>query len=102
VAKPEWGRKHRCDSCGTRFYDLMRQPAVCPKCGTVAAPAVSKPRRPAPKPKPVASGFKPVEIVVKDEGDGDVIENRSEDDIEDKEDAAEVLPADPGGASEAV
>ncbi len=34
MAKPELGTKRVCVSCGTRFYDLTRQPAICPKCGT--------------------------------------------------------------------
>lgn len=33
VAKPEWGQKHTCKSCGVRFYDMQRTPVVCPKCG---------------------------------------------------------------------
>jgi len=36
VAKPEWGRKHLCGSCGTKFYDLRRTPAICPSCGAQA------------------------------------------------------------------
>jgi uncharacterized protein (TIGR02300 family) len=34
MPKPELGLKRVCVSCGTRFYDLGKQPAVCPKCGT--------------------------------------------------------------------
>jgi uncharacterized protein (TIGR02300 family) len=34
MAKPELGTKRVCVSCSTKFYDLTRQPAVCPKCGT--------------------------------------------------------------------
>jgi uncharacterized protein (TIGR02300 family) len=34
MAKPELGTKRVCVSCGVRFYDLTRQPALCPKCGT--------------------------------------------------------------------
>ena len=28
------GQKHRCDRCGTKFYDLNSIPVTCPKCGT--------------------------------------------------------------------
>lgn len=46
MAKPEWGVKRTCLSCGARFYDLQREPIVCPACGaTVDAAAQSKPRR---------------------------------------------------------
>ncbi len=34
MAKPELGTKRVCVSCGAKFYDLTKQPAVCPKCGT--------------------------------------------------------------------
>ena len=32
VAKPEWGKKRLCPSCGVKFYDLRRNPVTCPKC----------------------------------------------------------------------
>jgi uncharacterized protein (TIGR02300 family) len=35
VAKPELGLKRQCMSCGAKFYDLNRDPVVCPKCATV-------------------------------------------------------------------
>ena len=28
VAKPEWGAKRICPSCGTRYYDLLRKPVI--------------------------------------------------------------------------
>jgi uncharacterized protein (TIGR02300 family) len=33
VTKDNWGVKRLCPSCGTRFYDLNKNPATCPKCG---------------------------------------------------------------------
>jgi uncharacterized protein (TIGR02300 family) len=35
VAKPELGAKHQCQACAAKFFDLNRNPIVCPKCGTV-------------------------------------------------------------------
>jgi uncharacterized protein (TIGR02300 family) len=35
VAKPELGAKRQCQSCGTKFYDLNKDPILCPKCGAV-------------------------------------------------------------------
>jgi uncharacterized protein (TIGR02300 family) len=35
VAKPELGTKRLCASCGAKFYDLSKNPIVCPKCSTV-------------------------------------------------------------------
>jgi uncharacterized protein (TIGR02300 family) len=49
VAKPEWGTKRICPSCGTRYYDLLRDPVVCPKCSTPYDPeAFLKSRRARP------------------------------------------------------
>jgi uncharacterized protein (TIGR02300 family) len=45
MAKPELGTKRLCVSCGARFYDLTKQPAVCPKCGTEQPPEQPRPRR---------------------------------------------------------
>ena len=35
MAKPELGAKRQCQSCGVKFFDLNKDPIVCPKCGTV-------------------------------------------------------------------
>ena len=35
MAKPELGSKHQCQNCGAKFFDLNKDPVVCPKCGTV-------------------------------------------------------------------
>jgi uncharacterized protein (TIGR02300 family) len=35
VAKPELGAKRQCQNCGAKFFDLNREPIVCPKCGTI-------------------------------------------------------------------
>ncbi|NBP73957.1 MAG: TIGR02300 family protein, partial [Alphaproteobacteria bacterium] len=32
MAKPEWGLKRTCLGCGTRFYDMKKDPIVCPSC----------------------------------------------------------------------
>ncbi len=46
MAKPEWGRKRICYSCGSVFYDLRRDPIVCPKCDAKFDPeAILKSRR---------------------------------------------------------
>jgi uncharacterized protein (TIGR02300 family) len=35
VAKPELGAKRQCHNCGAKFFDLNRDPIVCPKCGAI-------------------------------------------------------------------
>lgn len=46
MAKPELGTKRLCASCGAKFYDLNKDPIVCPKCETVFHPVVSTRGRP--------------------------------------------------------
>src|SRR5258706_8657672 len=46
MVKPEWGVKRICHSCGAPFYDLRKDPIVCPKCGATYDPeAILKSRR---------------------------------------------------------
>ena len=48
MAKPEWGVKRTCLSCGVRYYDMRRDPILCPKCGVEFLPeAALRPRRTA-------------------------------------------------------
>ncbi len=32
MPKDEWGVKRLCPHCGSRFYDLTRDPMTCPEC----------------------------------------------------------------------
>jgi uncharacterized protein (TIGR02300 family) len=49
VANPEWGIKRVCQNCSTKFYDLQREPIICPKCQTEFDPeAFLKTRRARP------------------------------------------------------
>ena len=49
MAKPDLGSKRQCQSCSTKFFDLNRDPIVCPKCGAtfVVAAATRAAARPA-------------------------------------------------------
>ena len=38
MANSELGAKQICPNCQTKFYDLGRRPAVCPKCGQAFDP----------------------------------------------------------------
>jgi uncharacterized protein (TIGR02300 family) len=66
VAKPEWGTKRLCTSCGARFYDLNRQPIECPKCHTVIDPdqvtRLKRSRSAVPEEVVKAKPVKPVEV----------------------------------------
>lgn len=45
MAKPELGTKRLCGSCGAKFYDLSKNPIVCPKCQTVFEVVAPTPSR---------------------------------------------------------
>src|ERR1700688_4295076 len=78
LAKPEWGTKRICPSCGTRYYDLMREQIVCPKCSTPFDPeAFLKARRS----RPVA----PVEKELAPVGDDADVETEEAETVEDEE-----------------
>ena len=47
MAKPELGVKRQCLACGAKFFDLNKDPIVCPKCGTVFQGAPARARAPA-------------------------------------------------------
>jgi len=56
VAKPEWGVKRACLSCGCGFYDLRKSPIICPKCEAKFEPEATlrarRVQRPAAEKKP--------------------------------------------------
>jgi uncharacterized protein (TIGR02300 family) len=69
MAKPELGLKRVCVSCGTKFYDLTKNPAVCPKCGTEQPAEVPRPRRTGGN---VAEDKRPKKAAVAEDVDTDV------------------------------
>jgi uncharacterized protein (TIGR02300 family) len=63
------GTKHECFSCGTKFYDLGKSEAICPKCGADqknAAQAESAATAPAPRRRRKAEVPKPIEVEVEE------------------------------------
>jgi uncharacterized protein (TIGR02300 family) len=88
VAKPEWGTKRICPSCGTRYYDLLRDPVVCPKCATPFDPeAFLKARRA----RPAAPVEKELEPVSAEEVDPD-LEAEEVEAVEDEEEEEAAVP----------
>lgn len=96
MAKPELGTKRVCVACGTRFYDLTKAPAICPKCGTEQPPDQPRPRRTGgnvveerrPKKPAPAPGMEDADIEVEgveEEAEEDILEDAS--DLEDDADA---------------
>lgn len=43
VDKARFGERHTCHACGCKFYDMLRNPPICPRCGV----DVSHPSTPA-------------------------------------------------------
>ncbi len=102
MAKPELGTKRVCVACGTRFYDLGKTPAVCPKCNTEQPAELPRGRRPAgnvpedKRPKKPAPGIDEadVEIEVADaDEDEEVLEDTS--DLEDDDELGEDIAVTP-------
>ena len=94
MARPELGVKRQCMNCGAKFYDLNKDPIVCPKCATVfqaaaptrvAAPVAAARPRVEQEPDLVAAG---PELVSLDEVAASEAEKEPviEDDIEVAED----------------
>ena len=84
MAKPELGTKRLCTNCGAKFYDLSKDPIVCPKCHTVLelaavsarsrpepAAAVAARAAPAPQEEVVAPETQEAEFVSLEEADAE-------------------------------
>ena len=93
MAKPELGTKRICVSCGTKFYDLTKVPAECPKCGTEQPVEQPRARRGGGNveekriKKAPAPGLEDADVEVEaaeDEAEEDVLEDTS--DLEDDAD----------------
>ena len=105
VAKHEWGQKRACPGCGSRFYDLMRDPITCPNCGARVDPtAYSKTRRSrtAPTKTVVATRAKvEVKTVTSESASGEDDENNILEDPselgEDEDDVSKVVDSAEGG-----
>ena len=98
MAKPELGTKRQCQNCAAKFFDLNKDPIICPKCGTVFQGATAR-ARPTAKPEEEEAELAApagVEVVSLDEVEASE-EKAAEpvvDDIDVEEDDAET-PDDP-------
>ena len=92
VAKPNLGTKRLCGDCGAKFYDLGRDPIVCPKCGTTFVEARSS-AKPEAKAKPVPAK-EPVEVeeVETDELDVDDAETVSLEEADEETAVIKTIP----------
>ena len=60
MAKQDLGTKRLCPNCGAKYYDLNKNPPVCPKCETVFVVATPKSRPVEVVPEPKAE--EPAEV----------------------------------------
>ena len=73
MVKPELGTKRHCSGCGARFYDLNKNPIVCPKCHTVLELAAVSARA---RPDTTARAIKPAaeeEVVAPEVADAEFV-----------------------------
>ena len=102
MAKPAWGIKRACQSCGAMFYDMRRTPITCPKCDAefvpeppsrsrraTSAPVTAKDAAPAKESESgkVESGADDLDIGGDPEAAG--VDEVEVDDAEDEEDVME-------------
>ena len=80
MAHKNLGRKRRCASCGIKFYDLTKTPAVCPACGTEFDPEVLLKSRRGRAAAKVEQAKAPVKE--EDLSDDDVVEKTEDDEFE--------------------
>jgi uncharacterized protein (TIGR02300 family) len=98
MVRAELGTKRVCVACNTRFYDLLRSPAICPKCSTEQPVEQPRQRRPSgnvaeekrpKKPVPV-----PEETDVEVEGAEEEAEEEMIEDAGDLEDDTDTIGPD--------
>jgi hypothetical protein len=98
------GTKHECFNCGTKFYDLGKSEALCPKCGAdqkdavqsdlLAVSQASRRRRKADVAKPLdveeeepigGEDFGDEEMVAPDIGEDEELGDDEEEELDDDE-----------------
>lgn len=103
MAKPEWGTKRMCLSCGARFYDFARSPITCPACGAVFdVESLGRSRRTRPASRAVAAAgglaAEDTELAAGPAAGGDDVDT----DVEAEEDDAVIDDADDAEEDDAL
>ncbi len=95
MAKPELGTKRICPNCGSKYYDLNRDPIVCPRCGTQfeatarvrPATAVADEEDDVELDTESKAEFVPLEEADQEESDTGAVTVDSDDNVDDDDDA---------------
>jgi uncharacterized protein (TIGR02300 family) len=105
MPKAEWGVKRTCPNCDERFYDLQREPIICPECGATFAiddhgkVSATRERR-APAPVVEEEDTLIDEEEVEDEDDEETDEPLLADEDEEEDEAGPVLSDEDEGEEE--
>ena len=98
MAKESWGKKRTCPKCEIRFYDLNKDPLLCPNCGhsfslesiTEVFKKVTKEssakKAPAEEVSTEIQGIEPEDIILDEDLDEESAPNLVEDDLLEEED----------------
>jgi len=89
MAKVDLGTKRICPECGAKFYDLARNPAICPMCQNSFDPSELD-----AKPVIAAEPLKPQKSTEEDDGEETAATEIEEEDIDEEEEQAKELELD--------
>tara|TARA_X000001036_G_C20115041_1_gene576878 strand:+ start:55 stop:441 length:387 start_codon:yes stop_codon:yes gene_type:complete len=73
MVKESWGSKRTCPKCETRFYDLNKDPLICPNCGnTFSLESLTEvfkksPKEVAPKKEPAETNSPEIQEIEPDD-----------------------------------
>lgn len=92
MVKPELGTKRDCPSCGTKFYDLNKNPVACPKCSHEFVPDLAvkikraktpekQKEKPAARVRPVADEDDPDSVSLDELRDQELAEDDIDEDL---------------------
>ena len=105
MPKPEWGVKRTCPNCDERFYDLQKEPIVCPECGeTYDVDAQGKVSATRERRVPVKAGVDEEDLVDDEDIDDDEDDDEAllGDDEDDEEPSSPALSDEDADEEEAV
>lgn len=107
MARPDLGTKRLCPNCGAKYYDLNRDPILCPKCNASFTTGIVAAREPDDEDE-LDSDDEGIELVALEEADeSDAataagIEDDSDTDVPVDTDDDALIDDDPDEVSEVV
>jgi uncharacterized protein (TIGR02300 family) len=102
MAKPELGSKRTCVNCSATFYDLLKDPAVCPKCDTAQPPEVPRMKSRAGGNVPAVARKPKAVAPVERDADVDPVADDEEDEAEGAAESDDDLDEDAGAIPDEI